>query len=186
MMRALIVLAILMASIALGAAADASCAPPEPVAQRVARAEAVVWGTVTGGGPLSDRRSLNVSVKAVYKGSVPAQISVRVGPEIPGLGPGQTGATSVDYSAAPGTSHTFYLTQHAPAGFSTSACSGSHEGEPGAEELAVLGPPRVPEAGAGTPGSTTDRDRGVVAAAIVLVLAVIYLAFRARAGGPVA
>ena len=128
-----------------------------------------------------------VSVKTVYKGSVPDRISVRVGPEIPGLGPGQTGATSVDYSAAPGTSHTFYLSQHAPAGFSTNACSGSHEGEPTAEELAVLGTPRRPAAGAGGPGSITDLDRGLAASAIVLVLALTYLAFRSHpARGPAA
>ena len=188
-MRVLVALVVLVASIALGVAADASCAPPEPVAQRVARADAVVWGTVTGGGadPLGGSRALMVSVKTVYKGSVPDRINVRVGPEIPGLGPGQTGATSVDYSAAPGTSHTFYLKQHAPAGFSTNACSGSHEGEPTAEELAVLGAPRPPAAGAGGAGSTTDLDRGLAGGAIVLVLALTYLAFRSHsAQGPAA
>lgn len=188
MMRTLIALAIVMASLALGVAADASCAPPEPVAQRVGRADAVVWGTVTGGGgPLGESRALMVSVKTVYKGSVPDRISVRVGPEIPGLGTGQTGATSVDSSAAPGPSHTFYLKQHAPAGFSTDACGGSHEGEPTAEELAVLGTPRRPAAGGGAPGSTTDLERVLAAGAIVLVLALTYLAFRAHpAQGPVA
>ncbi len=181
-------MSVLAASLALGLNADASCAPPEPVAQRVARADAVVWGSITGsgGGPLGDRRSLMLSVKTVYKGSVPAQISVRVGPEIPGQGPGQAGATSVDYAAAPGTAHTFYLKQHAPAGFSTDACSGSHEGEPSAEELAVLGTPRPPEAGAGAPGSVTDLDRGLAAGAIIVVLAATYFAFRSRPaqGGP--
>lgn len=181
-MRVLAAIGVLMASVSLGAAADASCAPPEPVAQRVARADAVVWGSITGsgGGPLGDRRSLMVSVKTVYKGSVPAQISVRVGPEIPGQGPGQAGATSVDYAAAPGTAHTFYLMQQAPAGFSTDACSGSHEGEPRAEELAALGAPRPPEGGAGAPGSTTDLERGLAAGAIIVVLAATYLAFRSR------
>ena len=187
-MRVLVALAVLATSLALGLTADASCAAPEPAAQRAARADAVVWGTVSGGGGRpGEGRTLMVSVKTVYKGSVPDRISVRVGPEIPGLGPGQTGATSVDYSAAPGTSHTFYLKQHAPAGFSTDACSGSHEGEPTAEELAVLGAPRPPAGGAGGPGSITDLDRGLAAGAIVLVLALTYLAFRSRpAQGPVA
>ena len=188
-MRVLVALAIVMASIALGVAADASCAPPEPVAQRVGRADAVVWGTVTGSaGPLDDRRWLRVTVKTVYKGGgAPAQIVVRVGPEITGQGSGQVGATSVDYVAAAGTSHTFYLKQHAPAGFSTDACSGSHEGEPTADELAVLGAPRPPAAGAGGPGSITALDRGLAAGAIVLVLVLSYLAFRSHpAQGPAA
>ena len=178
-MRVLAAIGVLMASVALGAAADASCAPPEPVAQRVARADAVVWGTVSGG-VAHDRRTFSLSVKTVYKGSVPAQISVRIGPEIPGQGPGQGGATSVDYATAPGTAHTFYLKQHAPAGFSTDACSGSHEGEPSAEELAALGAPRSPDGGAGAPGSVTDLDRGLAAGAIIVVLAATYLAFRSR------
>jgi len=178
-MRVLAAMSVLAASLALGLNADASCAPPEPVAQRVARADAVVWGTVSRG-VAHDRRTFFVSVNTVYKGSVPAQISLRVGPEIPGQGPGQAGATSVDYAAAPGTAHTFYLKQQAPAGFSTDACSGSHEGEPSAEELAVLGTPRPPEAGAGAPGSVTDLDRGLAAGAIIVVLAATYLAFRSR------
>jgi len=187
-MRVLVALAVLVAPLALGVAADASCAPPEPATQRVARADAVVWGSVTGGGgPLGEGRALMVSVRTVYKGSVPDRILVRVGPEITGQGPGQVGATSVDYVAAAGTSHTFYLKQHAPGGFSTDACSGSHEGEPTTEELAVLGTPRRPAAGAPAPGSTTDLDRGLAAGAIVLVLALTYLTFRAHpARGPVA
>ena len=184
--RRVATLIVLACALTLGVAAEASCAPPEPVAQRVARADAVVWGTVTGGGGrLGEGRTLMVSVRTVYKGSVPDRISVRVGPEIPGLGPGQSGATSVDYSAAPGTSHTLYLKQHAPAGFSTDACSGSHEREPTADELVVLGTPRRPAPGAEGPGSTTDLDRGLAAGAIVLVLALTYLAFRAHpARGP--
>ena len=172
-------MSVLAASLALGLNADASCAPPEPVAQRVARADAVVWGTVSRG-VAHDRRTFFVTVNTVYKGSVPAQISLRVGPEIPGQGPGQAGATSVDYAAAPGTAHTFYLKQHAPAGFNTDACSGSHEGEPSAEELAVLGTPRPPEAVGRALGSVTDLDRGLAAGAIIVVLAATYLAFRSR------
>ncbi|MGI8878560.1 MAG: hypothetical protein ACR2G8_08120 [Candidatus Limnocylindria bacterium] len=180
-MRSLAALSVIAASLGSGLMAEASCAPPDPVAQRVERADAVVWGTVVGdgGGLLSDRRSLRVRVQTVYKGSVPAQVTVRMGPEIPNPGPGQVGVTSVDYAAAPGSSHTLYLKQHAPDGFSTDACSGSHEGEPTTEETTVLGAPRVPERGPGVPGSTTDLDRALAAGAIGAVLAATYLSFRA-------
>jgi hypothetical protein len=145
----------------------------------------VVWGTVTGlaGGLVPDPRSLSVRVQTVYKGSVPAQIVVRSGPEMPGTGPGRPGATSVDYSAQPGTSHTFYLKQDGERVFSTDACSGSHEGEPTAEERASRGAPRPPDRAAeGPEGGAGGLGRAVGAVVILGVVAGSFFAFRGSLG----
>jgi len=173
--------------LALGLAAEASCAPPEPLPQRIARADAVVFGRVMSfeGGPIANRRALIVAVQRVYKGSPVERIFVSAGPGGEGGGaPGQVVATSVDYQAEQGSEHTFYLKQHAPAGFSTDACSGSHPGDLDANERAALGPGAAPARGPGGPGSATGLDRIVAVAAVLAALGATFVVSRAVLARP--
>ena len=181
-MRVPAALVAVVLSVALGFAAEASCAPPEPVAQRIARADAVVFGRVMSfeGGLIANRRALIVSVQRVYKGASVGRIFVATGPGGEGGGaPGQVGATSVDYQAEQGSEHTFYLKQHAPAGFSTDACSGSHPGDLDPDERSALGAGAAPDRGPGGAGSATGLDRGLAIAAIVGALGATFLVSRA-------
>jgi hypothetical protein len=168
--------------------ADASCAPPEPLPQRIARADAIVFGRVLGfeGGPIANRRALMVSVQRVYKGRpVDGTIFVSAGPGGEGGGaPGQVVATSVDYQAEQGSTHTFYLKQHAPAGYSTDACSGSHPGDLDADERTVLGAGRDADRAAGGVGSATDVDRAIAVALIVASLGATFVSARAVLSRP--
>ena len=173
-------------ALALGAA-EASCAPPEPVPQRIGRADAIVFGRVASfeGGPLGNRRALIVDVERVYKGSVGGRIFVSAGPGGEGGGaPGQVVATSVDYLAEQGSSHTFYLKQHAPAGFSTDACSGSHPGDLDTDERTVLGAGTAPGRIPGGVGSATDVDRAIGVALLLGSLGATYVAARAILARP--
>ena len=174
-------------ALALGVAADASCAPPEPLPQRIARADAIVFGRVASfeGGPFPNRRALMVEVIRVYKGGVPGLIFVSAGPGGEGGGaPGQVVATSVDYVVDQGSSHTFYLKQHAPAGFSTDACSGSHPGDLDTDERTVLGAGTAPGRTPGGVGSATDLDRAVGVALLLASLGATYVAARAILARP--
>lgn len=180
-MGLLAMLALITGSLALGMVADASCALPEPLPQRIARADAVVFGRVVSfeGGPVANRRALFVTVERVYKGSAVDRIFVSAGPGGEGGGaPGTVVATSVDYTAELGSEHTFYLKQHSPAGFSTDACSGSHEGDLTAEERAALGAGRAPDRAPGGVGSATDTDRLIALGALGAVVAATFYAFR--------
>lgn len=175
-------LAAVASGLALDDVAEASCAPPEPLPQRIARADAVVFGRVVSfeGGPIANKRALIVAVERVYKGSVAGQIFVSAGPLGEGGGaPGQVVATSIDYQAERGTEHTFYLKQHAPAGFSTDACSGSHPGDLDSDERAALGAGGAPDRAPGGAGSATDIDRAIAAAVILAVLGATFAASRA-------
>ena len=173
--------------LAVSAAADASCAPPEPVPQRIARADAIVLGRVMSfeGGPIANKRALIVAVQRVYKGNAVDRIFVAAGPGGEGGGaPGQVVATSVDYQAEQGSEHTFYLRQHSPAGYSTDACSGSHPGDLDGEERAALGPGSPPGRAPGGVGSATDADRMIAIAAIVAALGGTFLLARAVLARP--
>src|SRR5688572_4483615 len=144
--------------LALGDVAEASCAPPEPLPQRIAHADAVVFGRVVSfdGGPIANRRALIVAVQRVYKGNAVDRIFVSAGPGGEGGGaPGQVVATSIDYQAEQGSEHTSYLKQHAPAGYSTDACTGSHPGDLDAEERAGCGPGAAPGLARGGVGAAT-------------------------------
>lgn len=179
-MRLTAALALFASLLAFGLSAEASCAPPEPLQQRIARADAVVFARVMGfEGIQPNRRALMVQVLRVYKGSVPERIFVAAGPGGEGGGaPGQVVVTSVDYAAEPGTEHVFYLKQHAPAGFSTDACSGSHPGALDAEERGLLGDGQPPDRAAGGAGSATDADRALGAIATIAALAAAFGSFR--------
>lgn len=169
--------AVLLAALALGALqaapALASCAAPEPVAQRAARADAVVYGRATAFTDRS-RRQVSVDVERVLKGLVPAQIVVGIGPDAGG----GAGATSVDYAIEPGSVHTLYLRREGPAAFRTDACSGSHPGGPVADEVAAFGSGSPPEPAPAGRQDPEERDRALALAALVLVLAASFLAFR--------
>ena len=174
-------------SLALGVVGEASCAPPAPVAERIARADAIVFGRVMSfeGGPIANRRALIVQVERVYKGSAVDRIFVSAGPGGEGGGaPGQVVATSVDYQAEQGSEHTFYLRQHAPAGYSTDACSGSHPGDLDAEERAALGPGGAPGRAPDGVGSATDVDRAIGVALLLASLGATYVAARAILARP--
>src|SRR5687768_2050178 len=167
--------------LALGDVAEASCAPPEPLPQRIARADAVVFGRVVSfeGGPIANKRALIVAVQRVYKGNAVDRIFVSAGPGGEGGGaPGQVVATSVDYQAEQGSDHTFYLKQHAPAGFSTDACSGSHPGDLDSDERAALGAGGAPDRAPGGAGSATDVDRAIAAVVILAALGATFVAAR--------
>lgn len=178
-------LTIAVSGLALSAAAEASCAPPEPLQQRIDRADAIVFGRVMsfegqfGPGPFANRRALIVAVQRVYKGNAVDRIFVAAGPGGEGGGaPGQVVATSVDYQAEQGSDHTFYLKQHAPAGYGTNACSGSHAGDLYADERAVLGAGSAPGRAPGGGGSATDVDRLIAVAVLGAVIAATFYAFR--------
>lgn len=176
-----VLLATLVASIVLSLAAEASCAPPEPLPQRIARADAVVFGRVMSfeGGPIANKRALIVSVQRVYKGSAVDRIFVSAGPGgEDGGAAGQVVATSVDYQAEQGSEHTLYLKQHAPAGYSTNACSGSHPGDLTADERAALGIGTAPDRTPGGAGSATDVDRLIAVAVLGAALGATFYAFR--------
>lgn len=179
--RIMAAFALVVGSLALGMVADASCALPEPLPQRIARADAVVFGRVMSfeGGPIPNRRALIVAVQRVYKGSAVDRIFVSAGPGGEGGGaPGTVVATSVDYTAEQGSEHTFYLKQHSPAGFSTDACSGSHEGDLTADERAALGAGRAPDRAPGGVGSTAGTDRLIAVAVLGAALGATFYAFR--------
>lgn len=186
-MRTFIALATLASALVLGRAADASCAPPEPLPQRIARADAIVVGRVLSfeGGLSANRRALVVAVQRVYKGAVVDRIFVSTGPGGEGGGAlGPVAATSIDYQAEPGSEHTFYLRQHAPAGYSTDACSGSHPGDLDLDERAALGKGDAAGRSPGGVGSATDADRAVAAALILAALGATFVASRAVLARP--
>ena len=171
LMRLAVVLTASVAALVAGpvAAALASCAPPVTVEEHAKRADAIVYGRITGfegGGPLGPQgRVATVEVQRVLKGSVAARIGAALGP-----GAGEQGgpvATSVDYQAQSGTDHTLYL-RRTQSGYETDACAGSHPGAPTAQEERVLGsggPPQPAPAG----GAAPSPDAGVVAALVALL-----------------
>ena len=140
---ALLVLAL---SLLVTSPAAASCAPPASVADNAARADVVVYGTVTsaGGGAVTLR------VDRVLKGQVGTEIRTFVGPGRGGGG-GTAVATSIDYSAAVGSDHVLYIVRAADRELETNACIGSHAGPPDAAERAHFGAATSPTGGSITP-----------------------------------
>lgn len=152
LMGAVTVLALLIAL--LPGTAGASCIRTTPE-QQASSAAAIVYGKIArleqppGGGTYTI-----VTVLTTFKGN----------PSNPLLIYSQSGAgmaTSVDYNMAAGEEHTLYLMPGQDATYySVNACTGSHPGQPTAEELKVLGagkaapppgqPPRIP----GDPGAS--------------------------------
>lgn len=116
-------------------AALGSCMPPD-LADQIARAEVIVYGTVAetrqtfapAGGVIKFKP------ERVLKGALTTAVEVY-------LGPSRGGAiTSVDYMAATrGDGHTLYLRRVEDGAYETDACSGSHPGVPTPEEEKALG-----------------------------------------------
>lgn len=170
--RSVVVVLLMSASALASAPALASCAPPVSVEEFAQRADAVVYGRVTGfqdGAPFGPPgRLATFSVERVLKGSAGASIVVAIGPEVGG-GPGVVGATSVDYNMAAGPDHTLYLRGQGSGRFETDACSGSHGGAPTPEEEAFFGPGRAPQPG--NAAGPSDLERGLIALAAVSAVA---------------
>jgi len=134
-MRSLAVpaLAWILVSTAFAARAAASCVEPN-LADQVARADVIGYGTVIRPAALPffpPDRQVRFRVQWVLKGTGNPEMEVAIGP-------GGGAATSVDYQADDGTAHTLYLRRTGDA-YATDACSGSHPGQPTAEEAALLG-----------------------------------------------
>lgn len=118
-----------------GAAAMASCAALD-LAEQVKGADIIAVGVVT-----ETRQSfapaggvIHFRAERLLKGSLSSEIEVYLGPSHGGA------VTSVDYAAAvQGERHTLYLRAVEGGAYETNACSGSHPGEPTADELRVLG-----------------------------------------------
>jgi hypothetical protein len=150
-----------------GTVALASCAQLDLKAQ-IAGAEVIAVGTVTetrqtfaaAGGVIKFRP------ERLLKGTLTKEVQVYLGPTH-----GGNGVTSVDYTAVVrGERHTLYLRDAGDGSYETNACSGSHPGEPTADEEKLLGPGTaidVPSEAALSP---------VTIAAIALVVAIAALA----------
>ncbi len=151
--------------------AGASCAPPSSIRDDADRADAVVYGRVTGfeGPPGRPSRFMFVRVERVLKGAAYERIGVGLGPE--SAGGGGPAATSVDYQAGNGTDHVLYLKRHAPAGYATDACSGSHPGPLTDDEQALFGAGRAPDRTPQGIGDVREGDRTIAALGTLAALA---------------
>lgn len=114
--------------------AAASCAPRAPTPENAARAEAVVYGTVTD----ASAGAVTLRVDRVLKGQVGSSVRVFMGP---GRG---SSVTSVDYPdmstrADVGSTHVLYIVRGSDGQLETNACIGSHAGPPDASEVAFFG-----------------------------------------------
>ena len=129
----MLALAWILVSTAFAAWATASCVEPN-LADQVARADVIAYGTVIRPAALPffpPARQVRFRVERVLKGTGYPEMEVAIGP-------GGSAATSVDYQADDGTAHTLYLRRTGDA-YATDACSGSHPGQPNADETALLG-----------------------------------------------
>lgn len=158
---------VLAFALPLGAGvALASCVQPDAAAQ-VADAQIIAVGKVTetrqtfaaAGGVITFRP------ERVLKGTLTKEIQVY-------LGPGRGGAiTSVDYTAVVrGERHTLYLRDAGDGAYETNGCSGSHVGEPTADEQKLLG------AGTLVAAAGEDALSGVTLVAIAVAIALAALA----------
>lgn len=149
-----------------GAVALASCAQQD-VAAQIAGADVIVVGTITetrqtfaaAGGPIRFRP------ERLLKGTLAREVQVYLGPSRGGA------VTSVDYTAVVrGERHTLYIRDAGDGSYETNACSGSHVGEPTADEAKLLG------AGTLVAGATDPALSPVTLAAIALAVAIAAFA----------
>jgi hypothetical protein len=130
---AALALGVILISTVFATRTAASCVEPN-LADQVARADVIAYGTVmrpVGLPFFPPARTIKFRVDRVLKGTAQFEMDVTIGP-------GGAAVTSVDYQADDGTAHTLYLRRTGDA-FATDACSGSHPGQPSAEETALLG-----------------------------------------------
>jgi len=167
MWRLIAVIALLLSLVVFSSPAAGSCRAPASIQENAARAEAVVYGTVTqvSGSAVTDvnASATTLRVDRVLKGQVGGSV-VRVF--------GMAGLSTIDYRAELGSAHVLYLTRRADGELETNACVGSHAGPPDASEVAFFGflPSSV------TPSATPSPDvEGMVAALSVIGLPVVAL-----------
>lgn len=187
-MRALLAaLALSWSVVPAAVPALASCIQ-QSVSEQAGRADAVVYVRVLSleGSPVGPpSRFAFVQVERVLKGSVADRIGVGLGPGSEAGGAGGPVATSIDYQMQRGTDHTLYLKQHAPAGYTTDACTGSHPGPPNAEEEGIFGAGKPPDRSPSGVGGSTDQDRMIAAAVTAIAIvagigAIVYARRSAR------
>lgn len=111
-----------------------SCGVPV-LSEQIARADAVVFGTVASVRMTFAPASgvITFRPERVLKGSLDRSVDVFLGPTHGGA------ITSVDYQAASPQRHTLYLRAIGDGTYETDACAGSHEGAPTDEELRAMG-----------------------------------------------
>jgi hypothetical protein len=151
--------------------ANSSCVQPV-LADQIARADVIAYGTVTSSGQLLSFPPQSVfrfRVERLYKGDASGEVRVAGGPVAGAV-------TSVDYRAEDGTTHTLYL-RRADAGFVTDSCSGSHTGAATVEEKQALGEGCVVAAASGNGLMFAATAGGL----LVLALVVVVLLLRSRA-----
>lgn len=184
MRRLIAIIGVAVHLVVFSSPAAASCAARAPTAENAARAEAVVYGTVTD----ASAGAVTLRVDRVLKGQVGTGVRVF-------LGPGRGGSvTSVDYPdlgtrVDVGSTHVIYIVRGADGQLETNACIGSHPGPPDPSEVSFFGltatgaPPAT-----STPSATSAPDvepvAPVPAAAATapwaaLAIAVIVLGFAA-------
>ena len=168
MWRLIAVIAVAVSLLVFSSPAAASCAAPAPTPENAARAEAVVYGTVTdvSGGAVTLR------VDRVLKGQVGRSVVVF----------GTVGFTSIDYRAELRSDHVLYLVRRADGQLETNACIGSHPGPPDASEVTFFGLASSPAAPSAT--STPAVEPVVAAPAVIapamwaaLILVIIVIGF---------
>lgn len=133
MKPALAALAVALSLLITGSPARASCVAPN-AADQLARADVVAYGTLVSIRMTVAPASPVVTFRPerVFKGALDGDVEVFFGPTHGGA------VTSVDYAGAPPQTHTLYL-RRVDGGYETTACDGSHEGAPTAQEAAALG-----------------------------------------------
>lgn len=156
--------------------AVASCVQTT-VAERAARAEVVVYGTVTETRQTFAPASgvIRFQPQRFLKGTLPGEIEVFLGPTRGGP------ITSVDYEAViRGEAHTLYLRSVENGGWQTDVCSGSHAGAPTSEESTFFG-----TGTSAPPAAPRDNMPFVLGAVVVAVIALTTaVVVRRRYSGP--
>lgn len=181
MWRLIAVIAVAICLLVFSSPAAASCAARAPTPENAARAEAVVYGTVTDAGA----GAVTLRVERVLKGQVGSSVRVFLGPGRAGVG--GTAITSIDYPdtgtrAEVGSDHVLYIVRGADGQLETNACIGSHPGRPDASEVTFFGLASSSVAPSAT--STPDVEPAVPAPSVIapaiwaaLILAVIVIGF---------
>ena len=155
MWRLIAVIAVAVRLLVFSSPAAASCAPPARAPENAARAEAVVYGTVTE----ASARAVTLRVDRVLKGQSGSSVRVFVGPGR------ESGGTSIDYSPGLGSDHVLYIVFGGDGQLETNACIGSHPGPPNASEVALFGP--SPSSAAPSATSTPAAEPVVPAPAVI-------------------
>lgn len=168
MWRLIAVIAVAVRLLVFSSPAAASCATLAPTPANAARAEAVVYGTVTD----VSAGAVTLRVDRVLKGQVDRSVRVF----------GTAGFTSIDYRAELGTDHVLYMVRRADGQLETNACIGSHAGPPDATEVTFFG---LSSSSGAPPATATPVVESVVPAPsviapaiwVALILAIIVIGF---------